>query len=279
MKILVPTDFSNCAEHAATIAIDMAKQLGAKITFLHLMALPIDYVHLDDDKKRGLYPSTFKRYSRVEGQIQALIKAATNNHVTASYHIHYNESIDFINEFVKTEDINTIIMGSHGADEMKDYLFGTFTQRIVRSSKVPVLVVKRSLQKINKVALLSDFKNETTGYDNWISRLVQHLNLEFHLTYINTPMNFMDSRTLKKRIKRYRKLFHFYTDIHIYNDHQFDDGVKHFCEDYEVDLIMMDTHERKGMERAVSGGLAEKVVAQLEVPILCLPVGENKVVA
>ena len=49
-KILVPTDFSDFSKKALKYAVSVAKQLGAKITLLHVIELPIAY------PEGGYYP-------------------------------------------------------------------------------------------------------------------------------------------------------------------------------------------------------------------------------
>lgn len=54
-KILVPTDFSDCANASSEYAIRLAKKMNAEIHFLHLQFTPVDWVKLSKEKEK-LYP-------------------------------------------------------------------------------------------------------------------------------------------------------------------------------------------------------------------------------
>lgn len=48
------------------------------------------------------------------------------------------------------------------------------------------------------------------------------------------------------------------------------DGILNYAAEHDVDLIVMGTHGRKGMERAVIGSVAENVVRRADCPVLTL---------
>ncbi|HLT74641.1 MAG TPA: universal stress protein, partial [Ohtaekwangia sp.] len=45
-KLMVPTDFSSCADRAAELAIRMAKRFDAEVLFLHLFPDPVGSLHV-----------------------------------------------------------------------------------------------------------------------------------------------------------------------------------------------------------------------------------------
>ncbi len=271
MKYLIPTDFSDCAQAASDLAISLAKKSEAEIVFLHLMTLPIDYVTSDAERKESMYPATKKEEERVESKLKEWRERAGKQGVRASSHIHFNEDKSFFHKFAKEKGVDLILMGSHGADELRDFFVGTNTQRTVRFTKIPVLVVKNHIWDIKQVALVSDFSREAVATESFIEKFVSMLGAKLHLTFINTPLNFHASRVISKRLADFNTDFKNNAVTHIYNDFQFDDGITNFCEDFDIDLVVMNTHGRKGFDLAVAGSLTEKVIANLDIPVLCLP--------
>ncbi|MTI21775.1 hypothetical protein E1176_12155 [Fulvivirga sp. RKSG066] len=272
MKYLVPTDFSDCAQNASHVAIDMAQKSGAEVVFLHLMTLPIDWVTSNDKRRQSMYPATTKEVERIEEKLKEWKSQAEKVDVETSSHIHYNEYKDFINQFAHDEAIDLIIMGSHGAHDLKDYFVGTNTQRVVRFSKIPVLVVKERIKEVNKIALISDFSRENVSTEPAVTDFVKLFKAGFNLAFINTPLNFNSTRVIQKRLSTFQADFDFTTNTQIYNDYQFESGVTNYCKDYGVDIVIMNTHGRKGIDLAVAGSLTENIIANVNIPVLCLPI-------
>lgn len=271
MKYLVPTDFSGCAQNASAVAIELAAKSGAEIIFLHLVNIPFDWTSLSEERKQTMYPEITKKIEAVESKLNEWLEQARKNNVAAKMYIHYNEYKSFITDFAIRENVDLIIMGSQGADEMIDFFVGTNTQRVVRSSKVPVLIIKDRLSRIKKVALISDFSDENIQSEAAVSSFVTLTGAELHLTFINTPLNFNGTRVINQRLRNFQADFYFDTECHIYNDFQFEDGVKNFCKDYDIDMIIMSTHGRKGLDLLAAGSLTENVIAHLDIPVLSLP--------
>lgn len=271
MKYLVPTDFSACAQKASSVAIDLAAKAGAEIIFLHLINIPFDWTNLSAERKQTMYPEITEKVAQVESKLNEWIHQANKKNVAASMHLHYNEYKSFITDFASKENADLIVMGSQGADEMKDFIVGTNTQRVVRFSKIPVLVVKEPLNSIKKIALISDFSDENMQSEAFVSNFVTLTGAELHLVFINTPLNFNATRVISQRLRGFQSDFYFQTKSHIYNDFQFESGVKNFCKDYNIDLIIMSTHGRKGLDFIAAGSLTENVIAHLNLPVLSLP--------
>ena len=73
-KILVPTDFSVCANHASDAAIRIAKVNGGSVYFLHYMSIPINWVHLEDGDE--LYPDITQKVKEVRNQLEEWMEMA-----------------------------------------------------------------------------------------------------------------------------------------------------------------------------------------------------------
>jgi len=143
--ILVPHDFSACANHAAALARDVAKVHGARLVLLHVAELPpmlgpgavvvpeeggspmsvLDYAlrssqtHLDDLAER----------LAKEG-LEVTTVAASGN-VAAE-----------ISETAKREKVDLIVMGTHGRTGLAHIVLGSTSEKVVRHSDVPVLTVR-----------------------------------------------------------------------------------------------------------------------------------------
>jgi len=59
-KILIPTDFSSCADNAINVALEIARKVRAEVQFVHCLPVPTDWVSLGADQDK-LYPEVIER--------------------------------------------------------------------------------------------------------------------------------------------------------------------------------------------------------------------------
>ncbi len=139
--ILSPVDFSETSTHALETAIELANNLGAKLHLLHVYQIPA-FAISEADLATPVDVSIQEDYEkRLEQQLDDLARKYSNKGVEIDTTL--TEGIPYI-EIVETADeINAdmIILGTHGRTGLAHMLLGSVAERVVRSSKVPVLSV------------------------------------------------------------------------------------------------------------------------------------------
>jgi len=145
--ILVPHDFSASANHATAIARDEAKAHGGTIVLLHVIDLPYQ---LSPDavivpEATGA-PISVKQYAiqSAEAHLQDIADRLAKDGVTATGVIKVGTPVDEINRTVDEHQIGLVVMGTHGRTGIRHLMAGSVTERVVRSSRVPVLTIRHS---------------------------------------------------------------------------------------------------------------------------------------
>jgi len=271
-KILVPTDFSDCADNGANAAIAIAKKTGADIRFVHLMAIPVDWINLEDNCSK-MYPEVTKKVNNANHKLDKLVENAEKGGVSAVKELCYNESYDYIINSVKTQAIDLIVMGSHGARGFRELLAGSNTQKIVRLSPVPVLIVKRDTQNFNvkNIVFASDFSEEVMEEFKQVVDFTKRIGAKLHLLFVNTPLNFTDSFEIKIKMGAYA--LHAPDRVestNVYNCNTLDEGLIEFSKEHGGDMLAMITHGRKGISRLFNRSITESVVNHYDMPVLSL---------
>jgi nucleotide-binding universal stress UspA family protein len=134
--ILVPTDGSESATEAARNAIELATQFDATIHALYVIDIgamwPDAYEGnvLNDLETRGK-----KAVARVREQAEEAGVSVTDDVVTGGHP--HRVILDYADE----NDIDCIVMGTHGRRGLDRYLLGSVTERVVRLADVPVMTV------------------------------------------------------------------------------------------------------------------------------------------
>jgi nucleotide-binding universal stress UspA family protein len=144
--ILVPSDGSDGSQHAAEIAVGLAKRLDARITTLHVIqpqtVLIPDatggYTYLMPD---DMYDKAAKMQAeRIFGQVRALAEAAGVACDTASPvgAAPWQTIIDT----AKERGCDAIVMASHGRRGLAALVLGSETTKVLTHCTLPVLVTR-----------------------------------------------------------------------------------------------------------------------------------------
>jgi len=143
--ILVPHDFSASANHATAIARDEARLHGAAIVLLHVVDLPYqlapDAVIVPADTGA---PISIKEYAiqSAENHLQDIVSRLAKDDTTATAVVAVGTPIDEINRAIDDHRVDLVVMGTHGRTGLRHLMAGSVAERVVRSSKVPVLTIR-----------------------------------------------------------------------------------------------------------------------------------------
>ena len=92
---------------------------------------------------------------------------------------------------------------------------------------------------------------------------------KIHLVWINTPNNFksdVSNRPMLDDFASKHGLENFTTNV--YNDIIAEDGIRHFADYIDADLIIMGTNSYTGVSRLIRGSVAEDMVNHAVRPVL-----------
>jgi nucleotide-binding universal stress UspA family protein len=153
-KILYATDLSNNARYAFEYAASMAGCFGAGITVLHVLeefspnAVAIVEDFLGEERLKDLR-------KRNEDQVIESIRGRIENFCDDMEHklpecsfiidhviVEIGHPVDRIIRQAEKNNCNMIIMGSHGQGVLKGAMMGSTSQRVLRRSEIPVLVIR-----------------------------------------------------------------------------------------------------------------------------------------
>lgn len=141
-RILVPTDFSELGQLAVQYATAIAEQFQAELHLLHaiddfFILAPEANLMLPD---RNQYLRDLKAAAETE-----LSKLPTTGGVPAARvmrHTVVGHPLEQIVRFAKEQEIDLIVIGSHGRRGISHFLLGSVAERAVRFAVCPVLTVR-----------------------------------------------------------------------------------------------------------------------------------------
>ncbi|MFQ5889557.1 MAG: universal stress protein [Gemmatimonadota bacterium] len=154
-RILFPTDFSACSNHAFPYAERLAQRYGAELHMLHALALhaadPADPAH---------------RFPEVEEVTLGTTDGGDGAATTSGVRVFHAQQRGFsaasvILDYAVEHHIDLIVMGTHGRRGLRRFVMGSVAEEVVRFARCPVLTVRED----EKTKTSGDFRRIVAPVD------------------------------------------------------------------------------------------------------------------
>jgi len=144
-RILVPTDGSDVAKAAVDHAIDLAMKYDAEVHTLYIVDTDAVAYSLGTEQVDRIRQGKFGEMTELREKAEAAtahVAALGEKHgITVVEHHAGGQPHKMIADYAEDNGIDLIVMGSHGRAGVRRALLGSVTERTLRSTHVPVLVV------------------------------------------------------------------------------------------------------------------------------------------
>lgn len=267
-RILVPTDFSEQAENALKIALQLAEKYKSKVYVLHSMDMP---EYLATRGQSQSLPESLFFIKLTEQRFDDLLEKPFMKGVRINQAIGRGEIFNDVDEACTKNNIDLVVMGSTGASGFKEMFVGSNTEKVVRTSKVPILVIKHAAKdfEINNFVFATDFSQEGLGAFDQAQKFAKKMHAKLHLLYVNTPGNFKTTPQAKAIMEKFIKGMGVENySLNIFNDTSVEKGILNFATEIKADLIGMGTHGRKGISHFFNGSISEDMVNHAQMPVI-----------
>ena len=270
-NILVPIDFSAQARYAAKVAASIAKRTQAKIFLLHILELPSGTVDPAGYGFSNNTPSALLFLKRARESFEEFKKSSFFEGLEVEDSVQFHRAFDGIIDESKKQKADLIVMGSQGTSGLEEMLIGSNTEKVVRNSKVPVLVIKqdRADFDIKNIVFASNFKQKNKVAFQSVLNFAALFNAQLHLLKINTIHNFETSKESNKAINDFISDFNLGDHtINIYNDISIEAGILNFSRRIKTDVISLNTHGRRGLAHLFNGSIGEDLANHAKLPVI-----------
>ena len=268
-KILVPTDFSKEAESALKVASQIAKKHGSEIYLLHMLEIPMQ--DIDAVSSHAEVPEVMFFMKMAHQKFKEIMDSDFLNGVTVHEIVKPDGTFNGIADICKEHGISMITMGSHGASGLKEMFIGSNAEKVVRSSDVPVLVIKNEQEdfSVDDIVFASDFKNDNKETYRQATDFATAFGAQVHLLMVNTASNFTTTKKANDRINSFIEDYSFKNfTVNIYNDESIEKGILNFSKLIDADLIGISTHGRQGIAHFFNGSISEDLVNHANRPVI-----------
>ncbi len=143
--LLVPHDFSTCADAALRLATDLAQFHSARLVLLHVSHLPPgfsgDTLMSDPETKAMVRVDEYARSATLT-KLEALAAVPRSAGITVDVRAAIGDTAEHILGAVAAVHADLIIMGTHGKTGLTRMVMGSMTEKVLRQAHVPVLTLR-----------------------------------------------------------------------------------------------------------------------------------------
>ena len=277
-RILVPVDGSEAADAALDHALAIAAAHSGTVHVLFV-------ADTNRDSLTQIHGEVVDALER-EGQrlVEATVERVSQRGVTVEGEVVQGDPAGTISGYAEQYAYDLVVMGTHGRSGLERYLLGSVTERVVRSSSVPVLTLRKddtvtyppervlvptdgSEDASVALGLGTDLVVDTAGTLHLLSVVeVGGLGIDVRSTIVD-ELDDAAGRTVEEAATTAREA----GVADVVADH--DVGtvwrtIVDYVEAEDIDLVVMGTHGRSGIERALLGSVTERVLRATPVPVL-----------
>lgn len=269
LKVLIPTDFSVQAEYAYLMVKKLEEKIPVEIHFMHVLGVP-DTVTMDKNGNVQTCGEISVDYVVSQKTIaeRKLNNLKTLYGIDIQVHLELGKLTDKIVSYAQHQKFDLIVMGTKGAWGLKEKLSGSETQMIARQSTVPLLslMCDRSDLIIEHILLVHDFSNPKNENLALLHKLIKAFNTKVHLLQISKDTSDANKVTVFSKMDEFasaNSISNFHK--HVLNDTDVENGVIHFNQMQEMDIICIGTHGKGGLFHQSA---TEKLINHLFKPII-----------
>lgn len=277
-NLLVLTDFSSHAKHAAEYAYSLAKKINADIILCNAVIVPAEM------PQAGLVVWPMEESGVLEeGSTSELEKL--KEHLKKSDLTHDKKpQIGIMNQFGYLQDVvggliadelvDLVVMGTHGGG-FGSFLLGNHTRNMIESLGVPLLLVpsKVKIAPFKNIYFASDL-SDLHGDRAFLKQLIplaSAFKAEIFIAHISTPKNIASdiSEKTKAMVLDFSSDLG-YPGIHLIriNEDKEIDGLDKLMSKASMDLLVMVHREKSFLAGLLKGSLTEKLAKDLNFPML-----------
>jgi nucleotide-binding universal stress UspA family protein len=287
-SILCPIDFSDFSAAAYQHALSLAEYYKARILALHIVELwkyPFaDYAAQEAD---------YARFSKAmadggQVQLQRFTKQYSSGRVQPELLIHQGNAPNCILSLAQKENIEGIVMGTHGRRGFDRLVLGSTTDRVMRKAACPVLVVSNASHqalstgpdgrhRLSRILYCTDFSNNSERARGYAISLAAEYSAGLTLLHVaeNAPDPAKAEAIIAARRQELDKLVSDieWSNLDVRSEVRFgkpyEEIVRHATE-AQTSLIIMTARGGDAVDRAVFGSTTYRVIQLGPCPVLAI---------
>lgn len=271
-KIIVPVDFSEHSEYALETAAILAKKFDSEILALHMLELS-DAIYTASGAEQHEKAVFFLKLA--EQKFEKFLNKDYLKNVRVTPMVKHFKVFSEVSDVANDHDADLIVMGSHGTSGLTEIFVGSNTEKVVRYSDIPVLVIKKKPTGLtfDKTVFASNFTSEAVDTYRNASKVLEKFGSQPHLLYVNVPgESFKTTSEMEDTLEKFLQKAEGNTNkmdaVRYVSDTTVEKGILNYAKKTNADLIAIPTHGRTGLAHFFEGSISEDIANHASIPVL-----------
>ncbi len=276
-KVLIPLDGSPFSEQALQVARALVHAYGAHLTLISVHQVGRQFL----GALRGQAGQLKGELSERTEYLTQTTWQLKNSGVEADFSIHSGSIAEEINSLCIDADMDLVVMSTSGRTGIERLVLGSVANKVVQLTNTPLLLIRPGAQWRSRSSQFKRLLATLDGSDSseQILPYVRALGKQFEseVLLLSAP-DAPGAEEYKGNIEGY--LDDVVSDLEkaglaarsIVTGAEPAETILAVSESEAVDLIMIATHGRGGLDRFMLGSVADRVVQQTKVPVFLVPV-------
>jgi nucleotide-binding universal stress UspA family protein len=270
-KIICPTDFSPTANNAVEYAAKLAQKMGAELELFHAQL-----IYATDTVSPVIASQNMLKLSETLKR--------TANEVSKTFNIICNSSVESTDDELEqaisdksSEEDTLIVMGTNGADDVFEFIFGTNSYHVIKKTKCPVLLIPEGVQfkEIKKMVFAWDYSKNNKLSFLQVKDFIRVFSPEIvflHIGQSNSSASIDVFQTLKSEMLNYLEDLEKVSFARIYIDtpETYSERMDNYIENSNSDLLAVTYYERGFFGNLFHGGVVKGLTEIAGYPLLTL---------
>ncbi len=287
-RLLVPTDFSACADQALRHAKRLARSYEAEVHLLHV--IPVAAAH----PMLGVQATPAERTDRVLNQLDEVVDAQNLDDLSYELAVEHGEGVaSTVLEYADEKSLDLLVVGTHGRRGVQRLMLGSEAEEILRRADRPVLTVGQSEDGRpalfpERILVPVDLSIHSRHALRHGAAFARQFDARLDVVHVIEAIAAYDPAgpyqavlpsegdvlpDLKKNIRN--KLQDLAEELPLPQENvrvyvgqsPTVPFIVDVATEEEIDLLVLPSHGRTGMERVLIGSVAEKVVRMAPCPV------------
>lgn len=273
--ILIPTDFSQNAEHAVEYAISLVGDVAADLHIVHILEPFVPASELAV-VSTNLFKEQFKvaeeRLAEFRGRIEKSMDKKDNIELTCSVKI--GSVISVIKESVESSSIDFVVMGTRGENHGRlDRILGTVSAMVLEQAPCPVLLVPHNYvwKYMDNIIFATDLKEEDKDTIRKAVKVIEPNEVIVQCVYVaNEEEPTFNPRAEKMAIELKEGNTSIQTVFQVEINNSVEQALADYADNYDAELIVMKRTKHNIFYRLLKGSHTARMVHQSHVPLLVI---------
>lgn len=279
-KILFATDFSSYSNAALPYALAIANQYGAELYAAHVVSTD-SYLFATPETWPAVIEYQEEQKQIAAARLEESLRGTPHQVVSA-----VGDIADVIFRLVHDNDIDLIVLGTHGRSGLPKLFMGSVAEKIFRQASCPVLTVgpnvhtkQKSALEVHSIVFATDFSDESIAAAPYAFSLAQKHNSHLTLLHVldhpqGATVDFEPN--VDFAIRRMQELILGDSDVWFRSDCAVEFGhpegeIAIFAQEHAADLIVLGIRAPRGTLTTVTHlahSKAQYIVSHATCPVL-----------